>query len=128
MGSLNEIKKTAPKGSVKALKEELDDLKPWIKWIAKTTPEGEKLAGKFLPIEGRLIRVEKVTKSYGKTGSAEPKEVFVFYLEIDGRERQLDGSRALYMAAANADVDDGDMIRLTKSGEMKDTRYVVEKI
>lgn len=122
MGSVQKLKGT---GSVKALKAELDDLKPWIKWQAQTTPDGDKLAGKFLPIEGTLVKVERVTKSYGKN---EPKEVFVIYLMQNGRERQLDGSKALYNTLVDADVDDGDNIRLTKTGEMKDTRYVVVKL
>jgi len=123
MGSVADNKK---KGSVQALKEELANLSPWIKWQAVCTPEGDKLAGKFLPIEGTLVRVERVEKTYGKTGPA--KEVFVIYLEQEGRERQLDGSKALYGALVEAGVDDGDRIRLTKTGEMKDTRYQVEKI
>ena len=122
MGSVQKLKGT---GSVKALKAELDDLKPWIKWQAQTTPDGDKLAGKFLPIEGTLVKVEKVSKSYGKT---EPKEVFVVHIMIDGRERELDGTRALYNTMLDSDVDDGDNIRMSKTGEMKDTRYTVEKI
>jgi len=125
MGSVQDNKK---KGSVQALKEELANLSPWIKWQAQTTPDGDKLAGKFLPIEGILVKVERVEKTYSKVPGTIPKEVFVVHLEQGGRVRQLDGTKALYATLLDAGVDDGDRIRLTKTGEMKDTRYQVEKI
>jgi len=131
MMTMEEAKKEMPaKRSMadqkKLLNAEKARLSPWLKWVHEETADGKTLL-EWKPIEGVLRNlVSKTSKFTDHAGN--PKIVYPITIEIDNMEKTLDAPEILKDLLFEAGVEFGDKIRISKTGEMKETRYKVEKL
>lgn len=100
-------------------------------WYSGTDFEGE---GLTLQIKS----VEKVKSQYGADENhklvekevLEKGELFRYtFVDVEGNEKPFDSHSQPFMIAMNqAEFNMGDWLHITRTGKLKDTRYVAEKV
>ena len=106
-------------------KKALAENSKWIRWQSCTTPEGENIEGKFLPIEGIF------TEWVGKKESiirGESRIVYEIKIADGGRERIFSATElcARVFLAVVSEKDIGKRIRLVKTGTGFNIKYAIE--
>ena len=104
------------------IKKEMKRLSPYLKFEPKTI-QGKPIAGEFEDIRGILRNVEQIPDKFAKEG--ELRFRYRLTLEVDSMEKYYDATQTLWNIIDDSGAEYGDTLVLSRTGEMKSTRYTV---